>query len=90
MNSYQNIINEFNIKLQNIFEIHDLIHILKPEYYGKDGIITNLLSNIKNMSIDDKKIAGKNINEINKYITNRINEKEIELKKQEIEKKLLS
>lgn len=61
---------------------------LKVKYLGKKGLVTELTSNMQNLSIDEKKEIGKASNEVRTYVTEIINELEIKLQEEELQKKL--
>lgn len=63
---------------------------LKVKYLGKKGLITELTSNMKDLSIEEKKEVGKLSNEIRNYATDEINSIEEKLKEEELNKKLES
>ena len=63
MNEMNNIVSEIEVKLGNIKSIKDL-NDLKVEYLGKKGLISNLTSKMKDLSIEEKKEFGKSLNEL--------------------------
>jgi len=77
----------FNEDLANITNTNDL-NDLKVKYLGKKGIITELTSNMKELSIEERKEVGKISNELKTELTNYINELEADLKLKELNKKL--
>lgn len=56
------------------------LYAIKSKYLGKEGVITRQLRLLKDLSIDDRRILGKKLNEIKEILEN-----EIEKKKEEIE-----
>ena len=88
MNDKINIIKEELTKditsIKSIKELADL----KVKYLGKKGLVTELTSNMKDLSIDEKKEIGKLSNEVRTYVTETINELEKKLQEEELKKKL--
>jgi len=80
----KNIIEEVRNKIKEIENTNDL-NSLKAEYFGKKGKITELSSLMKELSIEEKKEFGKNLNELK----NTCNEL-IDNKRNEIEEKILN
>ena len=56
---------------------------IRIDYLGKKGCVSALMQDLRNASAEEKKEAGKNINDLKQYIENTINEKLSELKKLE-------
>ena len=52
---------ELNKDIDNISNIND-INNLKVKYLGKKGLITELTSNMKDLSIDERKEVGRESN----------------------------
>ena len=61
---------------------------LKVKYLGKKGLVTELTSNMKDLSIDEKKEVGRLSNEVRNLVTEEINKLEESIKSAELEKKL--
>ena len=57
---------------------------------GKKGKVTEILKNMKSLSVEEKKVMGKETNLLKKEIENFINEKKAELAANEKAKKLES
>ncbi|MEO0202225.1 MAG: phenylalanine--tRNA ligase subunit alpha [candidate division WOR-3 bacterium] len=68
---------KFLKELENVVNIEEL-QSLKNYYVGKRGIITELIKNLKNLTIEERRIFGTKLNEIKEFI-----EFEIETKKRE-------
>lgn len=69
---------DLNLIEKQIFEvetIHDLLYVLKPKFLGKDSEIIKLLSTLKDLSIEERKVQGKKLNLIKNHIENAIEEK---------------
>lgn len=86
-----NIISEIKLNIDNVNNLNELNNI-KVNYLGKNGIITNLQSKIKDIPNEEKKEYGIKINEVKKYFNdlylnkNKILEDELLNKRLESEK----
>ena len=58
----------------------NMLNDLKVKYLGKKGMITELTSNMKELSIDERKEVGRVSNELKNELTESINNLEAELK----------
>ena len=76
----------------DIKEITNLqvLNEIKVKYLGKKGLITELTSNMKDLSVDERKVVGKLSNEIRNYASEVIDTLEEKLKLEELNKKLES
>lgn len=89
---------ETNEKIRNLKEeiIKDIesvkalkdIQDLKVKYLGKKGLVTELTSNMKELTPEERKELGMVVNEVRTYVTDLINQKEEELKQLELNEKL--
>ena len=79
----------FNEDLANVTTTNEL-NDLKVKYLGKKGLITELTSNMKELSIDERKEVGRVSNELKNELTNSLNVLESELKLKELNEKLAS
>ena len=61
---------------------------LKTKYLGKKGLVTELTSNMKELSIEERKEVGRLSNEVKNYVTEEINKLEEKIKEIELNKKL--
>ena len=68
----------------------NMLNDLKVKYLGKKGLITELTSNMKDLSIDERKEVGRVSNELKNELTEKINLLESELKLKELNAKLES
>ena len=85
-----NIINEeLASDLVNVKSLKDVAD-LKVKYFGKKGLVTELTSNMKDLSVDEKKELGKLANEVRTNVTEKISEVEKRIEKEELDKKLAS
>ena len=83
-----NIINEELISdLENVKSLKDVAD-LKVKYFGKKGLITELTSNMKDLSVEEKKELGKLANEVRTNVAEKISEVEKRIEKEELDKKL--
>ena len=64
------------------------IQELKTKYIGKKGLITELMSSLKDMDKEDKKTYGQLINQVRTEIVTAIDEKEKSLAQAELDRKL--
>lgn len=72
------------LNVKNLKDVQDL----KVKYLGKKGFVTELSSNMKELSPEERKALGLLTNEIRNYVTDKINTKEQELKDIELKEKL--
>ena len=70
--------------INNLQELADL----KSKYLGKNGFITELTSNMRELSVEEKKKLGMLVNEIRSFSTSLITEKEEEIKNKVLQEKL--
>ncbi len=68
----------------------NMLNDLKVKYLGKKGLITELTSNMKDLSIDERKEVGRISNELKNELTEKINALETDLKLKELNQKLES
>ncbi len=77
MHNFDSIKSELVKELENITSLEGLQN-LKNKYLGKRGMITEMMKNLKNLSLEEKKQLGTKLNEIKKFIENEIeNRKQI-------------
>ena len=81
--------NKFLNELENANN-KQALEELKVKFLGKKGEVTLLSKNIANLSIEEKKTIGSEINKLKEFISNKITEKFEEFDKIEIENKLQS
>ena len=74
-------------KVNEVNNLNDLNN-LKVEYLSKKSEIGILSNSLKEMSIEDKKVYGKLINDFKNEIINLIDNKKEELEEKELNKKL--
>lgn len=73
--------------LNSVTSLNDLGQ-LKAKYLGKKGVVTLLTSNMKDLSIEERKEVGKIANEIREEVNSKLTNKEEELKNKELNEKL--
>ncbi len=78
--------------LHEVEEASDLkrVNDLRVTYLGKKSPVQELSKEMKNLSIEEKKVFGKTLNEVTTKLTNAIDEKRKELEEIELNKKLES
>jgi len=76
--------------LEKIKDIKDekVLYDLRVEYLGKKGLISELVSNLGTMSIEDKKIYGSIINNLKKEMTDLFDNKSKEIEEEKLNEKL--
>ena len=80
---------ELTDKLQTVSDAMQLDQI-RVEYLGKNGLITGLLKGMKDLSIEEKKTFGQEVNELKNEAAEMISNKGEELKNAEILKEINS
>ena len=75
--------NEINEKLSSVTDLTEL-DALRVAYLGKKGSITALLKGMKDLSVEEKKTFGAEVNSLKEFATEKIDEKLLELKEKEI------
>jgi len=79
--------NSLDSDLNGVNSINDLVN-LKAKYLGKKGLVTELTSNMKDLSIEERKEVGRFSNEVRTLVTDKITAKEEEIKTKELNSKL--
>ncbi|MBR1386312.1 MAG: phenylalanine--tRNA ligase subunit alpha [Bacilli bacterium] len=85
----ENIKNELIKDLENANALLD-VQNLKVKYLGKKGLVTELTSNMRDLSIDEKKEVGMLSNETKNFVTHELSKLEEKINNLELEKKLAS
>ncbi len=65
-------------------QLHEL-YATKAKYIGKEGIVTNLIKTLKNLSPEEKKLYGQRINSLKEQLEELFKEKEKQIKEQEVQ-----
>ncbi len=66
------------------------LSIVKSKYLGRKGLITAALKSLASLAPEDKKLRGKQINEVKEFIETELQSHEALLKSEAIQKRLLS
>ena len=83
----ENIINELEERLKTILTRNDVAQI-KSLYLGKDGIITNMSSKMKELPNEEKREYGKFLNEIKNEVSEKIEIINKEIEERELKERL--
>ena len=83
----ESIKNELSEELKEVKNIQD-VQNLKVKYLGKKGLVTDLTSNMKDLSIEEKKEVGRLSNELKGLVTETLTNLENKINNEELEKKL--
>ncbi|MCS7163431.1 MAG: phenylalanine--tRNA ligase subunit alpha [Thermodesulfovibrio sp.] len=79
----ENLKQVFLNEINSINSLQELIN-LKAKYIGKKGIIKEKLKNLADLSLEERRLQGKFLNELKDFIEETIKNKEEELKQKEI------
>ena len=88
-NNFEALKQQIKEKLAGTGNLADLDKI-RVEFLGKKGSITALLKNMKNLSNDEKKTFGAEVNKLKGFAAQKIDERITEIKKKEIELEIAS
>lgn len=88
-NNFEALKQQIKEKLAVTGNLADLDKI-RVEFLGKKGSITALLKNMKNLSNDEKKTFGAEVNKLKGFAAQKIDERITEIKKKEIELEIAS
>ncbi len=83
----ENIKEDILKDLDNVNTLEEL-NLLKIKYVGKKGIITSLYSEMKKLSVDDKKNYGKEVNELRDLFNEKFENLKISLEEAKVNEKL--
>lgn len=89
MEKLEKIKSEFDQKIQNIKNARELKDF-RNEFLSKNGSITALMQNLKDLSLEEKKSYGSKVNEFKKIAENKVADLEKEITNKEIEEALKS
>ena len=81
------ILSELENDLKNVGTSQNVIE-LKAKYLGKKGLVTSLTSNMKDLSIEERKEVGMIVNELRNEVGEKINKLDEEIKSRELSEKL--
>ena len=86
MEKFKEILIELESKLHNVNSLNELVEI-RNEYLSKKGIISSLMSKMKELTVEEKKTYGKEVNELKTSVEKLISEKQIKVNEIEQEKR---
>ena len=86
MNKIDVILQEALEKLKNIGTEQEA-ELIKVEYLGKKGKITELLKTLSSLSVEEKKTTGAKINEAKNILNENLEKKKSEIKNKLLEEK---
>ena len=87
MNNFENILNDFNAQFLELKSEQQLDEI-RVKFLGKKGLVTELFSQLKDVSVEEKKSFGATINKLRDQITKQIDAKKEFFADEEFNKKL--
>jgi len=87
MNNFENILNDFNAQFLELKSEQQLDEI-RVKFLGKKGLVTELFSQLKDVSVEEKKSFGATINKLRDQITKQIDAKKEFFADEELNKKL--
>ena len=76
-------------EIESANNLQDIV-LLKSKYIGKNGLVTELTKNMKDLSIEEKKEVGKIINTLKNEVVEIINQKEKEISDALLNAKLMA
>ncbi len=74
MHRLEKIISDFNLKIDDV-KNKESLEELRIEFLGKKGLVTELFVDLKNLSAEEKKSFGANLNIAKEHILQKINDK---------------
>ena len=86
MEKFKEILIELESKLHNVNSLNELVEI-RNEYLSKKGIVSSLMSKMKELTVEEKKTYGKEVNEFKTSVEKLISEKQIKVNEIEQEKR---
>jgi phenylalanyl-tRNA synthetase alpha chain len=87
MEKLNRIKEEFNINIKNIKNSNELKDF-KSEFLGKNGYFSSLMQNLKDLSLEEKKNYGSEVNKFKVLVEEKIVDLEKKIKEQEIKQNL--
>ncbi len=89
MPNLDNILSEFNSQISNVKNKEHLEEI-RLYFLGKKGVVTETFLQLKNLSVEEKKLFGASINKIRDEITSKIEDTKNNFEDAELKEKLIS
>ena len=87
MQNLQEVKEEFQLKITNSQNLKDLENV-RLSFLGKEGLVKNLMKNIKDLTIEEKKKFGFEVNQFKNHITSEIQTKKEVFELREINDRL--
>ena len=87
MSELVNIKSSFDEKIENI-DSKENLQILKTEFFGKNGKITNQFKNLGSLPSNKKKEFASSLNKLKDDLTSQLENKNLDLETKEINEKL--
>ncbi len=78
---------QFENEIEDAKDLNQLDNV-RVKFLGKKGLVTELMSHIKELALEEKKAFGQKINSLKSLIENKIEQTKQKLEKENIEKKL--
>lgn len=78
---------QFENEIEDANDLNQLDNV-RVKFLGKKGLVTELMSHIKELALEEKKAFGQKINSLKSLIENKIEQTKQKLEKENIEKKL--
>lgn len=78
---------QFENEIKDANDLNQLDNV-RVKFLGKKGLVTELMSHIKELALEEKKAFGQKINSLKSLIENKIEQTKQKLEKENIEKKL--
>ncbi len=71
MNNLEKILSDFNSQISQV-KTKEWLEEIRIQFLGKKGAVTEIFSQLKNLSADEKKSFGAAVNELRNQITKKI------------------
>lgn len=89
MQNLEALLNDFNSQISQAKSIQELEEV-RINFLGKKGLVTELFSKLKDLSAEEKKSFGAEVNVLRNQVTQQIDEKKNQFENAELDQKLLS
>ena len=87
MHRLEKIISDFSLKINDV-KNKEALEELRIEFLGKKGLVTGLFANLKDLSFEEKKSFGADLNILKEQITQKISDKKEQFLATELNQKL--